>query len=158
MRGVADVRDCLMMPRREVAVSPPSTLEHFEIGETSILSSLSQRHRITKAGLRFADLTRKETKQSYKEVVDHVVVCPIANLTAFEAAMRVAILYKIVVVDCDDGMIKRTVNLRLVAAKHLNNPSTSSPFEARAAAYDVALLFGEKCRRVASARHVDVAR
>ncbi len=50
-------------------------------------------------------------------------------MIAFEAAMRVAILYKIVAADCDRGRIKTTVNLRLIAAKHLNDLSTSSPSE-----------------------------
>jgi hypothetical protein len=36
MSGVADDLDGLMPPRREVAVSPPSTLEIFEIVETSM--------------------------------------------------------------------------------------------------------------------------
>jgi len=156
MSGVADVRDYVMRPRREVAVSPPSTLENFEIVETSILASLSERHRITKAGLKFADLTSKERKQFYKEVVDHVVDCPTGNLTAFETSMRVAILYIIGVVDCDRGRIKTSVNSRLVAVKHLNNLSTSSPSEAPATANVVVLHYGEKRRRVASARH-DVA-
>ena len=36
MSGVADDLDGLMPPRREVAVSPPSTLDNFEIVETSM--------------------------------------------------------------------------------------------------------------------------
>ena len=36
MSGVADVLDGVMPPRREVAVSPPSTLDNFEIVETSM--------------------------------------------------------------------------------------------------------------------------
>ena len=71
--GVADVHDGLMRPRRKVAVSPPSTHKNVEIVETPILASLSGRHRITKAWLKFVDLTSKERKQFYKEVVDHVV-------------------------------------------------------------------------------------
>ncbi len=34
--GVVDVLDGLMPLRREVAVSPPSTLDNFEIVETSM--------------------------------------------------------------------------------------------------------------------------
>ena len=36
MSGVADVLDGVMPPRREVALSPPSTLDNFEIVETSM--------------------------------------------------------------------------------------------------------------------------
>ncbi len=86
-----------------------------------MLASLSERHRITKVGLKFADLTNKEMKQFYKEAVDHVVNCSTANLTAFEATMRVAMLYNIVVADCDRGRIKTIVNSRLVAAKEVKN-------------------------------------
>jgi hypothetical protein len=74
MSGAADVRDCVIRPRREVAVSPPSTLEKFEIVETSIFASLSERHRITKAGLKFADLTNKERKQFTKSSSLNVTV------------------------------------------------------------------------------------
>ena len=153
MSGVADVLDGIMPPRREVAVSPPSTLEIFEIVETSMLASLSERHRITKAGLKFADLTNKERKQFYKEAVDHVVNCPTANLTAFEAAMRVAMLYNIVVADCDRGRIKTTVNSRLVAAKEIKNLAASIPSDAPSIANDVVVHAGEKRRRAATARH-----
>ena len=45
MSGVADVLDGLMMPRREMVVSPPATLENFEIDETQILASLSESRR-----------------------------------------------------------------------------------------------------------------
>ena len=45
MSGVADVLDGLMRPRREVAVPPPAMLANFEIAETSILASLSERRR-----------------------------------------------------------------------------------------------------------------
>ncbi len=65
MSGVANVRDYLMRPRREVAVSPPSTLGNFEIVETTILASLNETHRIIMAGLEFAVLTSKERKQFY---------------------------------------------------------------------------------------------
>jgi hypothetical protein len=156
MSGVADVVDGLTTPRREVVVSPPSTLENFEIVETSImLASLSETHRITKAGLKFADLTTsKEKKQFYKEVVNHVLNCPTANLTPFEAAMRVAMLYNIVIANCARGRIKTTVNSRLVAAKEIKNLATSIPSEVPAIASDVVLHGGEKRRRAASARHV----
>ena len=156
MSGVADVRDCLMRPRREVAVSPPSTLKKIEIVETSIFASLSEGHRITKAGNKFADLKSKERKRFYKEDVDHVVDCPTTHLTAFDAAMRVAILHKIVVVDCDRGRIKTTVNSTLVATDHLNKLSIS---EAHATANDVVLHSDEKRSRAASSRHdVDARR
>ena len=36
MSGVVGVLDGLMRPRREVSVSPPSTLEKLEIVETSM--------------------------------------------------------------------------------------------------------------------------
>ena len=36
MSGVAGVLDGLMRPRRDVHVSPPSTLENLEITETSM--------------------------------------------------------------------------------------------------------------------------
>ena len=75
MSDVAGVLDCLMRPRREVSVSPASTLlENVEIAETSILASLSERYRITKARIKFVDLTSKERKQFLKEVVDHVAI------------------------------------------------------------------------------------
>ena len=45
MSGVADVLDGLMRPRREVVVSPPAMLENFDIVDTSILASLSERRR-----------------------------------------------------------------------------------------------------------------
>jgi len=107
-----------MRPRYEVPLSPPSTLANFEIVETSIIASLSERQRITKAGLKFADLINKERKPIYKEVVDHFVDCPTANLTASEAIVRAAILYNIVVAYCDRKRIKTTVNSRLVETKH----------------------------------------
>jgi hypothetical protein len=97
MSGVAGVIDGLMRPRREVPVSAPSTLENFEIAETSILASLSESHRVTKAGIKFDDLTIKERKQFYKEFVDHVVGCTTKNLIALEATMRVALSYQNVV-------------------------------------------------------------
>jgi hypothetical protein len=90
MSGLADILDDLTRPRREVAVSPPATLENFEIAETSIFALLRERHRITKAGIKFADLTRKGRKQFYKEYVNHVVDCPTENVTAFKASKRVA--------------------------------------------------------------------
>jgi len=127
MSGVADVLDGVTRPRRKVAVSPPATLENFEIAETSILASLSERHRITKAGIKFVDLNNKERKQLYKEVVDHVVDCPTENLIAFEASKCVALSYIIVVTDRDRERIKTTVNSRLVAARVFKNLSTSIP-------------------------------
>ena len=127
MSGVADVLDSLTKPRREVAVFPRATLENFEIFETSILASLSERHRITKAGIKFADLTNKERTQFYKEVVNHVVDCPTENLIAFEASKCVALSYIIVVTDRDRERIKTTVNSRLVAARVFKNLSTSIP-------------------------------
>ena len=45
MSGVADVPDGVMMPRREMVVSPPAMLEIFEIAETQILASLSKSRR-----------------------------------------------------------------------------------------------------------------
>jgi hypothetical protein len=50
------------------------------------------------------------------------------------------------------------VNLRLVAAKHVNNISTSSPSEAPTTANDVVMYYGETRRRAAFARHADVVR
>ena len=119
-----------------------------------MLASLSERHRLTKAGLKLAHLTSKEKKQFYEEAVNHVLNCPTANLTAFEAAMRVAMLYNIVVANCDRGRIKTTVNSRLVAAKEIKNLDASIPSEAPAIAKDVVLHVGEKRRRATSARHV----
>ena len=45
MSGVADVPDGVMMPRREVVVSPAAMLEDFKIADMSILDSLSERRR-----------------------------------------------------------------------------------------------------------------
>ena len=56
MSGGADALDGVTRPRREVAASPLATLANFKIAETSILASCSEKHRITKAGIKFADL------------------------------------------------------------------------------------------------------
>ena len=92
-----------------------------------------------------------------EEVVDHVVDWQTSNLHVFEASMRVVILYKISVADCDRWRIKTTLNSRAIAARNLNNLSISGPSEAHASANDVVLYSGEKRRRVTYAhRHVVV--
>ena len=45
MSGVADAPDGVMMPRREMVVSPPAMLEILEIAETLILGSLCESRR-----------------------------------------------------------------------------------------------------------------
>ena len=67
--------------------------------------------------------------------------------------MRVAMPYNTVVVDCDNGRVKATVNSRLVAVKELKNVIASIPSEAHAIANDGVLHVGEKRRRAASVRH-----
>jgi hypothetical protein len=153
MSGVAGVLDIVMRPRREVPVSPLATQKKLENVETSILASLSERHCITKAGTTFVDLTSKERKQSYKEVVDHVVDCTTTSLTAFEAVMRVALSYNIVVADCDRGNIKTIVNLHLVAVKGFKNLFASIPSEAHAIANEGVVHVGKKRRCNVIARH-----
>ena len=141
-----------MRPRREVPLSLPSTIKNLEITETSILASLSERHRITKSRIKFDDLTIKDRKQFYKEVVDHVVGCSTKNLTMFKAAMRVALSYKIVVANCDRGSFKTIAKSRLAAAKAFNYLFASIPSEAHAIPNEEGSHGGEKRRRGASTR------
>ncbi len=158
MSGVAGDLVGLMRPRREVSLSPPSTLKNVETFETSILVVVNERHRITKAGIKFASLTRKERNQFYKEVVDHVVDCTTKCITAFEASMRVALSYKIVVVNFECGRVKTTTNSRLVEANDLYNTSDSIITEAHAIASEEVVHVDEKRRRGATARRRNVER
>ena len=61
MSGVDAVPDDVTRPRRAVAVLPSSTLENFQNAETSFLALLSDRHRQTKGGIKFAITSNKES-------------------------------------------------------------------------------------------------
>ena len=60
MSGVDDVCEGLTRPRRAAVVLPSSTLENFPNVEPSILASLSDRHRQTKGGIKFATLNNMQ--------------------------------------------------------------------------------------------------
>ncbi len=69
-----------------------STAENTKNVEPSILASLSDMHRMTKAGISFGYLSIVERKQFYIEAADDVLSCPTGNLIASEAARRVAMV------------------------------------------------------------------
>ena len=73
-------------------VVPLSTADNLKNAELSLLASLSDRHRMTKAGISFGFLSMVERKQFYKEAVDQVLSCQTGNLSASEAARRVALM------------------------------------------------------------------
>ena len=74
-------------------------------------------HRITKTGICFRKLPMVEMKQFYNEAVDEVLSCPTRNLSAANAARRVAFVYNINILECDKAKIEMTVYSRLRAAK-----------------------------------------
>ena len=102
-------------------VVPLSTADNLKNAEPSILASLSDRHRMTKAGISFGTLSMVERKQFYKEAVDQVSSCQTGNLSAAEAARRVALMYAINILECDKAKIKVTVYSRLRAAKLMDD-------------------------------------
>ena len=102
--------------RRQHAVSTPTT---DDVVQTSLLASLGDIHRITKGGVKFNVLKPTEVKQFYQEAVGHGLNCKNGNLTAMEAAFRVAIMYNINVAAIDRPRIKASVNNHLKAARAL---------------------------------------
>ncbi len=70
-------------------VVPMSKADNFENAEPSILALLSDKHRITKAGICFRKLSMVERKQFYKDADDQVLSYQTGNLIALEAAHRV---------------------------------------------------------------------
>jgi len=96
--------------RRERPVSYETSADTMHTADESLLTSLCDMHRITKAGVKFNQLSYAERKQFYKEAVDRVLNCPTGNLTAFDGACRIAMMYDIVIADCDRGNMKSTIN------------------------------------------------
>jgi hypothetical protein len=70
-----------------------------------------------------------ERKQFYMEVVDEVLSCPTGNLSASEAARKVALVCGIIIADCDNAKIKVTVYSRLRAARAMNDFIVDVPIE-----------------------------
>ncbi len=105
-------------PRSENEVmSLSTTADKLQNAEPSILASLNDRHRLRKARISFDKLSMIERKKFYKEAVDYVSSCPTGNLTASEAARRVAMMYTINIPDCDRAKIRVIVCSRLGALK-----------------------------------------
>ena len=150
----------------EPDVSTPTTGDNVDNADVSILVSLSARHRVTKAGFKFSQLSLVERKQFYAEAVNHVTASPTGNLTAMEAACRVASMYNIVIQNCDRGRIKTTVNSRLITARsllgHVDGVSSEQPVSSTTAIDNSGQKSrGEKRRRApvvrAAAGNVDDA-
>jgi hypothetical protein len=150
-------------PRSESEVMPLSTADNLQHAEPSILASLSDRHRLTKAEISFDKISMIERKQFYKEAVDHVSNYPTGNLSASEVARRVAMLYNINIPDCDRAKIRVTVCSRLRSSKAMDELFMDLPSEATA---DIAIANnghaerGVKRRRASSdgAKTRDAAR
>ena len=92
------------------ATSTPTT---EDVVQKSLLASLGDKHRMTKGGVKFNVLKPIEVQQFYQEAVVHVLNCGTGNLTAMEAASRVAMMYNINVADIDRPRIKGSVNNHL---------------------------------------------
>jgi len=84
--------------RRKHEASTPTT---DDVVKTSLMASLGDRHRITKDGVKFNVQKPIEVKLFYLEASGHVLNCETGNLTAMEAASRVAMMYNINVTDID---------------------------------------------------------
>jgi hypothetical protein len=110
-------------------VVPMSTADNFENAEPSILASPGDMHRITKAGISFGKLSMVERKQFHKESVDQALSCKTGDLSASEAARRVALMYNINIVECDKAKIKVTVYSRIRASKALDDIDVVVPSE-----------------------------
>ncbi len=100
--------------RRQRVVRPPTTAD---VVQTSILASLSDKHRITKGGVKFNALKISKVKQLYQEAVGRVINSKTGNLTAMEAASRVTMMYNINIAEIDRPRIKASVNNNIRAAK-----------------------------------------
>ena len=129
MSGVAINLGSSVGCHSESGVVPLSTADNSKNAEPSILASLSDRHRMTKAGISFGVLSMIERKQFYMEAVDEVLSCPTGNLSAAEAARKVALVYGITIADCDSAKIKVTVYSRLRAARAMNEFVVDVPIE-----------------------------
>jgi hypothetical protein len=129
MSGVAINLGSFVGCHRESGVVPLSTAENSKNAEPSILASLSDKHRMTIAGISFGIFSMFERKQFYMEVVDEVLSCPTRNLIASEAARRVALVYGINIADCDSAKIKVTLYSRLRAAIAMNDFVVDVPIE-----------------------------
>jgi hypothetical protein len=105
------------------------TADNVQVVDPSILASLSDRHRITKGGVKFNQLTIAERKQFYHEAVQEILAFVSRNLIANAGAYRVASAYNIRIVTCARGRIKLSVNNRLEAARaligHVNSLASS---------------------------------
>ena len=129
MSGVAINLDNSVGYHSESGVVPLSTADNSKNAEPSILASLSDMHRMTKAGISFGILSMVERKQFYKEAVDEVLSCPTGNISAAEAARKVALVYGITIADYDSAKIKVTVYSRLRAARAMNEFVVDVPIE-----------------------------
>jgi hypothetical protein len=117
-------------PRSESEVMLLSTADKLQNAETSILASLSDKHRLTKAGINFDKLSMIEMKQFYNEAVDHMSSCTSGNLSASEAARRFAMLYNINIPYCVRAKIRVAVCSRLKSSKAMDEFVADLPFEA----------------------------
>jgi len=70
-----------------------------------------------------------ERNQFYEEAVDQVLSCQTGNLSASEAARRVALMYDINILECDKAKIKVTIYSRIRAAKSMDDVVVVVPSE-----------------------------
>ena len=94
-----------------------STADNLPAAQPSLLASLRDRHRVTKAGIYMSMLSITERKQFYNEAVDLVLNCPTGNLSGPEAARRVGLMYGINIAECDKAKIRVAMSNRLRSAR-----------------------------------------
>ncbi len=87
MSGVASSLDGSEGHHSEGGEIPMSTAGNLPVAQPSLLASLRDRHRITKAGIYMIMLSITERKQFYNEAVDLVLNCPTGNLSGPEGAI-----------------------------------------------------------------------
>jgi len=127
---------------------PLSTADKLQNAKPSILASLSERHRLTKAGIRFDRLSMIERKQFYD---DHVSKCSTGNFGVSEVARQVAMLNNINdIPNCDRAKISVTACSRLRASKAMDELFADLPSEA---VVDIATANNGHMARGAKRRH-----
>ncbi len=113
MSGVASSLDGSAGHHSESGEKPMSTADNLPAAQPSLLASLRDRHRITKAGIYITMLSITERKQFYNEAVDSVLSCSTGNLSGLEAARRVALVCGINIAECDKAKIRVAMSNRL---------------------------------------------
>ena len=79
---------------------------HADPVVASLLATLGLRHRITKSGLPFSSLKLSEKRELYQKAADHVSHCETGNLSAMQAARRVASHFDKIINISDKAAIK----------------------------------------------------